>query len=203
MKIARTIGLGLGVVVLLAVGAASLSRAQQPKGTTVVAPSQARGELRERVLKLKTDVDLLQLEFDAARATLLEALKKSGERDLGGDAELAEIRAGLESFRMMVLRDSGADAEKVNKFIKAVESSDSARGTEEEFELIKDSMKFGGVESEAATDKMAQLELKKRTEASRVAIDRQKKEFARIARTLNEKKLDLAEAEKQYQLEAR
>jgi hypothetical protein len=74
MKIARTIGLGLGMVVLLGVGAATLSQAQQPKGTTVVAPSHARGELRERLLKLRTEVEILQL--NEKRLDLAEAEKQ-------------------------------------------------------------------------------------------------------------------------------
>ncbi len=52
MNVARTIGLALGTVILLSFGTANLLPAQQPKGTTL-APSKARGDLRESILKLE------------------------------------------------------------------------------------------------------------------------------------------------------
>ena len=74
MNIARTIFSGCCLMFLLVIGAAALSQTQQPKDTTVT-PSHARAELRERVLTLRTEVDVLQLEFDATRATILECRK--------------------------------------------------------------------------------------------------------------------------------
>jgi len=81
MTTARTIGLGCCLIILFSVGAAALSQAQQ---TTAKSAPQAltRNELRERVLKLRTEVDLLQLEFDGTRGFLVEVL---------GEAEKAKV----------------------------------------------------------------------------------------------------------------
>jgi hypothetical protein len=49
MRIARTFGLGLGLILLLGLGASTFSRAQQTKDTG--APGQSRSEARERLKK--------------------------------------------------------------------------------------------------------------------------------------------------------
>ncbi len=199
MRIVRLIGVAIGIISLLGIGFASLSRAQQANDTTV-ASSQPRGELRERVLKLRTDVDLLQIEVDSVRATLMEVLKKSGERAPGGEADRAEIRSELERLQWAVVLFPGEiDEGRINKMIQERKPSDGAKMTDEEINLIKDLLKG----SDTAKEALVQLELKGRSEISRLAITNQKNEFARMARILNEAKLDLAIAENRYLREAR
>ncbi|MGO9920626.1 MAG: hypothetical protein ACLQIB_38790 [Isosphaeraceae bacterium] len=83
MRTARTMWIGIGLAILLGTGAVALSRAQQAGQKHVAAP-MAKGELRERVLKLRTEVDVLQLEHDAARATLVDWLRDEGKAELMG-----------------------------------------------------------------------------------------------------------------------
>jgi hypothetical protein len=194
----RTVGLGLMLV--LAIGVATWSPAQQA-GEKAGSAAPKGGELHERVLRLRSEVDLLQLEFDAARANLLEAFKKLGERDLGDPTakEFAEFRSGLEQM-VWNARLAGLGDEQVDKIIKGLK--DSRKASEEELKVVKDFFK-GGEGSEAALDRMVQMEVPARAKFLRAAIDRLKPEFARKSRVLNEKKLDLAEAERQYQREAR
>ena len=78
MTTARKLGLGLGLVVLVGVGAATLSRAQQA-GEKAATAAPKRGELRERVIHLRAEVDLIQLEYDVAKARLVEALAKQSQ----------------------------------------------------------------------------------------------------------------------------
>jgi hypothetical protein len=87
MTIARTVRLGLGIMFVLGVGAVSLSRAQQA-GDKAATPGRARSELRERVLTLRTEVDLLQLEIDADRAELLDSLKEMRQAAKPGNDDL-------------------------------------------------------------------------------------------------------------------
>jgi hypothetical protein len=84
MTIARTVGLGLGIMFLLGVGAVSLSRAQQA-GDKAVSPTQARSDLRERVLTLRIEIDLLQLDYDADRAPLVDWIKDLNQAESGND----------------------------------------------------------------------------------------------------------------------
>jgi len=76
---------------VLGVGAATLSRAQQT-GDKAVTPARARSNLRERVVALRTEIDLLQLDFEADRATLVDSLKEMRKVEQpGGDDLLMEI----------------------------------------------------------------------------------------------------------------
>ncbi len=242
MITARTIGLGLGLILLLGVGAATFSRAQQP-GEKTAHQTPTRTELRERVLKLRTEVDFLQLEYDVARARLFRAIEDADNDD---ERRLGEIRSQilsrvsqeqaknsiadgvrlfealkkardtknkqeLDAIQSQILTQSSE--EEAKKWKKIFDSpardqaiDDELKRANEEIKVMKGFLR-GGQEAEAAADRWAQLEVteeqKARHKPLRSAIDRQKPEFARKARSLHEKMLDLAEAEKQYQSEAR
>jgi hypothetical protein len=205
MRIARLIALGLGVLALLGAGVATVSRGGQPKQASV-AERKDPSVQRNRLVELESDVDLLQLQFDAVRATLLETLKKEREQVPQCGAEqtemrsAAQIRSELEKFQWMVVRSPVVVGdEQFNTMIKELKQSEGLKMTDEEIKLFKELLEGSATAKEA----LVRIELKARLEGSRRAIDQQKQEFARLSRMLNEKKLDLAEAERVYQRETR
>jgi hypothetical protein len=175
MKTARTIGLALGLTLLTGVWAATFSRAQHA-GEKTAPPASTKAELRDRVIKLRTDVDLLQVECDGARATLVEWIRDFGKADLMG----IDVSALWSTMKMEFAGISG-DAASLRQMADLAGKLD---GNNPDAGL--------GAIQEAA---------KKGKDDLRLAFDRKKQEFAKTARLLNERKLDLAEAEKQYQRE--
>jgi hypothetical protein len=175
MRIARTIGLALGLTLLSGVWAVTFSRAQQP-GEKSAPPAPTKAALRDRVITLRTEVDLLQVEYDGARATLVEWIRDSGKADLMG----IDVSA-LWSIMKMEFGGISGDIASLMQTAPVVGKLDEIP-PEAGLRAIQDAAKKG-------------------KDDLRVAFDRKKQEFAKTARLLNEKKLDLAEAEKQYQRE--
>jgi hypothetical protein len=156
MRISRLIGLAIGMVCLVGVGLASFSRGQQTKDIPG-GPGHSKGEVRERLLQLRTEVEVLQLECDANRATLLAWLMGSETADLTG----TDLDAHLKNMRDM----------------SAYFTRSSEEGKSEEPQNKREPVK--------------------------AVLKQKKNDFAATVRRLNEKKLDLAEAERDYQREAR
>jgi hypothetical protein len=234
MKTARTIGLGLGLIILVGAGAATFSRAQQP-GEKIAHQVPTRMELRERVIKFQTEIDLLQVEYDAARANLAKAIKFAN-KDIAEFRDQLLARMPQESVRKKIAeeiklfealkktreatnsQESAAirpqiltllPEEDAKKWIKILDSPAGDKASEEELKLVEEEINLykallkGGYEAKAAATRLAQLEVLAGLEFSGGESRLQKEEFALKARSLHEKKLDLAEAEKQYQSEAR
>src|SRR5262249_41183768 len=201
---------------------APLSRAQSRPG------QPAKAKLRQRVIELRTEVDLLQVHADATRAVLLDALKTQCERDVAGKKESEEIRSDLESAKTMetvhalpaVLESMIKRGVRPDDLAAIAKQVDEERGGKDVVEEMvsklrrsgkvseEDLMKLrcfleGGTGADASLARLVQSELKARNDSSRAAIERAQQEFARKARVLNEMKLDLADAEKQHQTEAR
>jgi len=174
MRIARAVGVGL--IVLLGIGASAFSWAQQ---TAEQAPASApKTELRERVVKLRTEIEMLQMEFDGTKAALVKWMEGIGQADLLGidlsalwgtmKLELGGITGDAASLKQMSDLMGNLDAKDPKLAMKAVQET-------------------------------AQKGKKERD----TAFDRKKQEFAKLARRLHEKKLDLADAEKLYDRETR
>jgi tryptophan 2,3-dioxygenase len=87
MSRVRSMTLTCGLVAVLALGAVTLTRAQPPGQDPE--PS-AQQKLRGRIIDLRTEVEVLQLEHDAMRAALLKALQELEEADLSAGS-LGEI----------------------------------------------------------------------------------------------------------------
>jgi Uma2 family endonuclease len=124
MTIARTFGLGLGLVLLVGVGAATLSRGQQA-GEKSTTPATKRGELRERIVTLRTEIDLLQVECDAARGRLVEAIKQADEEERNfwfpaADAQDAARRSLKELKGAVKKGQSLLDSKEVTEIISEV-----------------------------------------------------------------------------------
>ena len=156
MRIAQLVGLAIGIICVVGLGLLSFSRAQQTKETTG-RPGHSKSEVRERLLQLRTEVEVLQLEYDANRAALLAWL--TGSRD-------------CRSHRNRLGRPSEKHERHFPYFTK---SSEEGKGEEPQ----------------------------NKREPLATFLKQKKDEFATTVRRLNEKKLDLAEAERVYQREAR
>jgi hypothetical protein len=156
-----SVAVACGLAGLIALGAVTIGRAQQaePKGEAGVSPKKT---LRDRVVKLRTEIDLQQLEFDAARSYLLDRMKAAQ-----GVGEPNHIGTAVNGVREQA-------------FLAAAMGDEEAAKS---FEQGKD-----------AIEKLA----KKRSDEFRAHYDRKLDQFARLASALNEKKLDLEEAENRY-----
>jgi hypothetical protein len=237
MKTGRLTWIGVGIMLLLGIGAVSLTRAQQASEKRESGRSTTQ-EARERYLKLKTEVDVLQMEYDAARATLVEWLRDAGKAELAGidvSAFFAEINLGFGT-----VKGPFGDADFEPAPVPAPKPDESStrmpRGgpptphAEPDFQRKPTPRPNPRLEPGPLTalspdlvprppnrddPAAAEEERDRRFEADMNAwsqktkdeiakrLERLKKEFAQKARELNEKKLELAEAEKQYQREAR
>lgn len=202
VKTGRSTGIGIGLLLALAVGAATPSRAQQAGEKQDLAPA-AKGELRERVLRLRTELDVVQVEFDAARSILLGSLKRLGNGDRDDGAKVrGEVRQALNQIKLLGTM-SGVEFtdQKIGELANDLKADLGAAVSNDDLKLIRDWLKEGP-QSETAADRIADLELKERAKLLQAAIDRERKDLSRIARKRNELKLELSEAEKQYQREA-
>jgi hypothetical protein len=191
MKTARTIGLGLVLILVGRIGAATLSRAQQA-GEKSSPPTPSRAELRDEILKLRTEVDVLQAEYDGARANLLKSLELVGASELTifdmvaagameiGSKKDGEASAILENFRAKGAEQlKGMDTARLSKSVAALARGDKG----------------------AATDVLQSLRGFQNPYADLVELH--KLEFAGLSKEVRRKQFDLSEAEKQYQTAAR
>ncbi len=205
MRTRRSMGIAIGLMLALGIGAATLSRAQQAGEKRDRAPA-VNGELRERLLKLRTEIDLVQVDFDVARVKLFESLKAAV--GTGGDVkeDRAAIREILETMKQEMLKAGTVELDLEGK-AKALSYTLGHVGfsiPDAEHKLLVDWL-AGGQGSKAAADRLEQIVVKQVTDeekTERETIDGQKKDFARIARKLNEMKLNLAGLERRYEREA-
>ena len=201
MTRARSIAVACGLAGLLGLGAAAVSRGQQAelKGDAKVSPRKA---LRDRVVTLRAEVEVLQLEHDADRADLLDESMELRRLSRGRpDRKLFEGVAGnVEAFIKM-------SADERKEFIDAL-SKDDHEDPEFVGELatlknFAPAASASEVRTEARavmrlTAALGNKEVKKREKALRTEIDQKREGLRRRATELNEKKLDLEEAEIRY-----
>lgn len=199
-------GIGIGLMLAVGIGAATLSRAQQSGEKRGSAPT-ANGELRERVLKLRTEIDIVQVEFDAVRAKLFESLKAAVESAGDVNEDRAGFREFLETIKQETLKDDGRVKLNLEGKAQVMSKTLGYLGLsipDIDQKLLQDWL-AGGPKSKAAADRIEQIVAKQgadEAKTERETIERLKKEFARISRKLNEMKLNLAKLEKQYEREA-
>jgi hypothetical protein len=155
-------------------------------------PSRARRETRDRLIKLRAEVDVLQAEHDAARAQFIHAVElesaakfavfdtfAAGAMELAGkkDTDVKEI---IESIRSTPLRGlAGVDNAALSKAVRAL--ADGEKG---------------------AAGNVARALSACQSPVSGL-VELEKSQLAKIATELVGKKLDLEDVERLYQTEAR
>jgi len=181
MKNARTIVLGLGLVLTIGFVTSTMSRAQRAVSKSA-APSGKSAELRERIIQLRSDIDVLQVSYDGMRTALFDLLREMYTADFKGDNLSSPW--GMAS---MELEATSGDADSV-KSAQELSELTSALKTADDSDKILSGLR---------------VLMQKRKQKYQDRLRGLKEEFVRLARELNEKKFNLAEAESHYQREVR
>jgi hypothetical protein len=176
MTIARTIGLGLGLILLVGVGAVTLSRGQSPTRAVTIEP--LAGEDRDR---LEAEVELLQLEHDVAKVDLQDFLKKLNR---------LELLRGVVSLTSTALFHEFA----TEFFDKGTDDLAQASGM---MNGLAGKVQLADIQSQLSR------EMEKVFMALQHARNQRKREFVETTEELNKKKRELSEARPQTQREAR
>jgi hypothetical protein len=191
--IAAAVVLGLGIV-----GIALAQQANQQPGQ----PAATRAKLRSRIVKLRAELDLLQLEHDTDRADLLDDMRTQRQKD--NLLTLDSLETLATAREPMKMPKSEADWEAIGK---RVESGDQdAMQLLAVYERAASVLQASGkVLKEEETLKAAEAAAKeflekkaKLGESLRSRVDRNKQDYARQAASLAEKRLDLEDLERQY-----
>ncbi len=163
--------LGLGAVTI-AVAQPGPDRSQPPSSRTIPPGDQAcdggqadRASLHARVAKLRAEVELLQLQHDAIKATLSDRLQgvEKANAEITGDLDQTQVAA---SYMRMGAESVG----------KAAEFDQKAQADRAELQK----------ELENATAKASE---------NRTSLNTKKEEFVRLTTDLNRKKIELVELE--------
>jgi hypothetical protein len=178
----RSIAMMGGLVMLFGLGAVALTRAQQPDADEPVSPRKA---LRDRLIKLRTEVEILKLEHDADKADLAEELKslRSLQRDGLDQRRIEEFEKLAGQYKS--LRDIMHEEEFV-EWLKKMGVAELFKGKDLK-DLDKNTIARTLIEgAKAQGDKLRQ------------SIADKKKSFALRTLEFHEKKLDLDDAERRY-----
>lgn len=176
--------LGLGIV--------GITLAQQT-GERPKDQAGEKGKLRAQVVKLRLEIELLELDHDAERDNFLACLKRVKQTEFLGNGQPGP--AGTLGLGMLGMRAFVGEAELgIRAFMGDPEAG---RAIEE---LAKEMARADekGEDAGAAERNMVERALEKQDDGVRVYLDRKKKDYARQAAELAEKRLDLAEVEKRY-----
>ncbi len=185
MKIVRMVGLGCGVIVLIAAGAATLTRGQQPTGASVPART-GQSSAGEDLAALEAEVELLQMRHDADREELHAFLRKCNR---------------LQEFRdTHILNDLGLTLKFEEEFVGKDSANQSAEGMARALTLADEKQ---SKELEKDLKDGAARDVKKMFASLRAARESREASFLATTKAFNAKKQALAEARKMFRPEAR
>jgi hypothetical protein len=173
-----TAAIALVLATVLALGVLS-TRAQQPAGPSP-RPNE-RKELRARIVALRAELEVLRLRHEAARATLIEALKSDEQLEFAlatGTLEPLGVARMLE--QIVTGHTRGADG-----IEKVLEVATAFADDEDKAKLAK-------------LTKASDRDVKKDVDAVRKGLEGRLAAFTKLVAELNEKAFDLADAERHY-----
>jgi hypothetical protein len=154
---------------------ATLLWAQPPQPAREGAVRGDRAKLRADVVRLRTEVEMLQFDYDVARFLLFEELKF--ERGLKMAGGFLQLGSAIQSAA------NEAGAQPPGEAPRQVPAEDRKKS------------------AEAA--RAAELQEKKEAAEEAAALAKRKKELARVFTALAEKRLDLEDAERNYRAAVR
>ena len=202
----RGVGLMIGSVAILAgLGLAALTRAQPP---VAKAPPADRAELRARVVKLRGEVEWLELEREAFtdRDRIKDFMKS-----IQSKKSMVEAATRAQTDPAMMAKSEEIPDDKVDAWYekKIKEMGKEKRPGEDAHaallrlinELCATAVKEQGVKQQPNEDAIAALRrsaIRRECGDSLDELDRLKDDFLRRLTALNKKRLELAEAEWQY-----
>jgi hypothetical protein len=178
--------------------AALVSTAGTGTGILASAAQSPEARLRGRIVDLRSEIDLLEVEWSAARYNLLEALKKVGQLEQG---ERKVILSGIkDDFRKMKMAGQAFPFVASGDVLKEIERKGEKSVKKEEREEIRNTVAFlkGGEEGEKALVRLAELELNGRLDSAQSSAETLRAAFVKTAHLMHQKKLELSEAEAEY-----
>jgi hypothetical protein len=186
----RSVAVACGLVATIGLGLVALTRAQPP-GDGERPAASPRQKLRERLVGLRTEVELLKVEHEADRADLAKSLKRL--RDLRRDGLPDNDRQQIMQVARMTYRaeiNPGADVSARGRRVSLGEHLE--RYLAENRDKVK-SLSAG---------QFVTLLLEEETNARAIplvkSVEERKERFAHSARELHARELDLDEAERRY-----
>jgi hypothetical protein len=197
MSYARPTALTCGLAAVLAL-AAPTARAQPPGGGE---EKSARQKLRDRLIDLRAEVEVLQLEHDADRADLRASLKtvrklqREGVEGLNKDV----VKAIKETVEMFQTARNIASDDDLARLLKRLEQQAKAQNGVSALDRYIREKGLKNVDPNEVGRLMVEGELAVRVEKGLKEVDRKKARFAETTRQLQAKKLDLEDAEQRYQ----
>lgn len=176
MNGSKRIVLALGIGVLFALGIVAVTQAQQPANTGTSPTVDEKG-LRDEIVRLRTDVELLQIKHEAARGHLAEVLQRQHRLEFLEAADVLQPVA-LYGYQVAAVTGDKADADALGKVVARLDSLDEKARRE--------------------LDDAAKQDIKRTRDGFGAAVDRETQKFGEITRALHEKSMALAAAETRY-----
>ena len=164
----------LALWISVGLGLAGLALAQQP-GERPTSGAALKAQLRSRVIKLRAEVDVLQVDHDAERESLVAWLKTFKQPEYMG-----AVQPGVPTQLGMMMVETNLFTGKTTDAKEWEELANKYAGNEKGF--------LNAVAEKA----------KKQEETVRTSVARKRADYAHQAAELAEKRLDLEDLETQY-----
>ncbi len=175
-------------LVVLSVSIATFTWARQQPADQRGSNRPVKPESSTQLIELRAALELLELEHEAEKAHLLGRMQRMLELDSMSPTQLAESSELATFFDDAAReRDSARDEEKQKKL--------GAIKTDEDYNKVSER-----IYREYAEARQRDLEetIKGKVNTAKAYLDRKKADYLRTARTIAEKRLELASAEKRY-----
>ena len=186
----------MSAAVVLTVAIVGIALAQQTGGKQPMAQASERPKLRGAVVKLQVEIELLQLEHDVAREMLLDLMRTASKSDT---LELALSMMGMPKMQGSATVPK-TEGEMSSLQVKAMMGDQKAVWTLKKLDEIAERAEKTGQDREKAMAAAAKelAKMPKDGDPVRNQLEIKRKDFARQATELAEKRLELAEVEKRY-----
>lgn len=193
-----------GTLVVLGLGATVISLAGPPEVTSTPTAANKKA-LRDRVVQLRTEIEILELDREASKDTAKQAFKKEREERL--EAKLTEVRVRAERSRLLEAALENFRSIREHRKDKPKEYNEFLKRAREVGIPINDGMWRDEDVRRYVLEEEKKLERKEEADNPTTPpsahdgreIDRVvRRELRRLISELNEKRLDLEEAEDAY-----
>jgi hypothetical protein len=190
----------ISVAIVLGLGIAGITLAQQP-GEQPKQGARDRAKLRAQVVKLRAEIELLQLEHDADREYLRELLRSEKQTEM---IPIVMSMTGTADVPGSAKAPGSVSVPKTDKEWAELETK-GMLGDQRAAELFRKLFLAGeeankkGEDAQKAMEAVAKA-LSSKGDVLQNYIDRKRKDFVKQAAELAEKQLSLAEAERQNQV---
>ena len=174
----------IGVLILVS---ATVTLARQQSGVQRGGQPAEKANLRSRVIKINADLDLLQLEHEADKAHMLGVMKALRDFEAMSEKQLIEATNLSMFFHIQDGAREVAREEALRKKLEAARPGELDRVSQE-------------IDREREEGKKQDIKntINSQVNAAKAYIESRKKEYLRRAADIADKRIELAEAEKQF-----